>query len=55
MGFTELLTLVLVILKGTGHLSWSWWQVFIPEYIAGGFWLLAALGVTFGVLHLRRR
>lgn len=34
MGFCEVLTLVFVIMKCTGHLDWSWWQVFIPEYVS---------------------
>lgn len=39
-GFPGLLTLVFVIAKITGHLSWSWWWVFCP------IWMGAALFFT---------
>jgi hypothetical protein len=55
MGFTEVLTLIFVVLKATGHLNWPWWQVFIPEYIAAGFWLLAVIGVSLGFFSIRKR
>lgn len=34
MGFTELLTIVFIILKLIGFISWSWWLVLLPEIIA---------------------
>lgn len=34
MGFTEILTVVFVILKLTGAIAWSWWLVLLPELIA---------------------
>lgn len=43
MGFTELLTLLFVFLKGVGYLHWSWWLVFAPEYVAALFWLIVIL------------
>lgn len=55
MGFLEVLTIVLVILKATGHLDWSWWQVFIPEYISAGIVLLAIGGAALGFFSLSRR
>lgn len=30
MGLAEALTIVFVVLKLLGHLSWSWWWVFSP-------------------------
>lgn len=49
MGFTEILTLVFVVLKILGVITWSWWVVFLPEILAGVFYLacfiLAVLGV----------
>lgn len=33
MGFTEVLTLVFVVLKLTGVINWSWWLVLLPELI----------------------
>lgn len=34
MGFTEILTIVFVVLKLIGIISWSWWLVLLPEIIA---------------------
>lgn len=55
MGFLEVLTVVFVILKATGNLDWSWWQVFIPEYISAGLVLLTIAGAALGFVSLRRR
>lgn len=33
MGFTEILTIIFVLLKVFGVISWSWWLVFSPEII----------------------
>lgn len=33
MGFTEILTIIFVLLKAFGVISWSWWLVFSPEII----------------------
>lgn len=35
MGFTEVLTIVFVVLKLLGIINWSWWLVLLPEIIAG--------------------
>ena len=35
MGFTEVLTIVFIVLKLTGIIDWSWILVFLPEIIAG--------------------
>lgn len=34
MGFTEVLTIVFVVLKLLGVISWSWWIVLLPEILA---------------------
>ena len=39
MGFTEVLTIVFVILKLIGAISWSWWLVVLPEIIAIVFYI----------------
>ena len=48
MGFTEILTIIFVILKLTGCITWSWWLVLLPEIIAVGLYLiwLAAVLIT---------
>lgn len=33
IGFLGLLTIVLVILKATHYIDWSWWLVFLPVAI----------------------
>lgn len=44
MGFTEILTIIFVILKVTGHIDWSWWIVFLPEIIAFVLYILIIIG-----------
>ncbi|WP_397539180.1 transmembrane Fragile-X-F protein [Rummeliibacillus pycnus] len=34
MGFAESLTIILIVLKLVGVISWSWWIVLIPELFA---------------------
>jgi hypothetical protein len=40
MGFTEILTIVLVVLKALGYIHIAWWLCFLPEIIAVGLYLL---------------
>lgn len=40
MGFTEVLTIVFIVLKLTSVISWSWWLVLLPELIAFGLYLV---------------
>ena len=39
MGFCELLTIVFIVLKLVGVISWSWWLVLLPEIIAVLFYI----------------
>lgn len=34
MGFTEVLTIIFIVLKLLGVISWSWWLVLLPEILA---------------------
>jgi hypothetical protein len=34
VGFLEVLTLIFVVLKIMGIISWSWWLVVLPEIIS---------------------
>ena len=43
MGFTEVLTVIFVILKFTGTIDWSWWLVLLPEIIACGLYLVIVI------------
>lgn len=44
MGFTEVLTILFIVLKATGYINWSWWLVFTPELVAAAFYLLVLIG-----------
>lgn len=47
IGFFGLLTIVLVALKLTGFINWSWWLVLLPFYGPIAFFLAIAI---FGLL-----
>jgi len=34
IGFCSLLTIVFIVLKLTGVISWSWWIVILPVFIS---------------------
>ena len=40
MGILEILTIVFVVLKLVGVITWSWWLVFLPAIVAAGIYLL---------------
>lgn len=40
MGFTEILTIVFIVLKLLGVITWSWWLVVLPEIIAFSLYLI---------------
>ena len=48
MGFTEILTIIFVLLKVFDVITWSWWLVFLPEIIAIGLYVLAFLIILLG-------
>lgn len=43
IGIAGVLTVVFVILKALGYLSWSWWWVFSPLWISTGIFLVIAI------------
>ena len=49
MGFTEILTIIFVLLKVFGIVSWPWWVVFLPEIIAVVIYLIAFICGLIGV------
>jgi len=50
MGFTEILTLLFIVLKVFGVIAWSWWIVLLPELIAGALYLIfISLYIAFGI------
>jgi hypothetical protein len=50
IGFVGLLTIVFIVLKLIGKITWSWWWVLSPLWISTGLVLLALLGVLIFVL-----
>lgn len=40
IGFNGLLTIVFIVLKLLGKITWSWWWVLSPLWISAGIWIL---------------
>lgn len=51
MGFLEVLTIIFIVLKVVGVISWSWWLVLSPVIIAVGIYgvMLAFFGTILGI------
>jgi hypothetical protein len=52
MGFTEVLTIVFVVLKLVGVIDWNWFLVLLPEIIAlvfYGLMMMSLFGFAFKV------
>lgn len=43
MGFLEILTLIFIVLKLFGIITWSWWLVVLPEIIASIIYIIAII------------
>lgn len=43
MGFTEVLTIVFIVLKLIGIINWSWILVLLPEIIAVSIYIIVIL------------
>jgi len=43
MGFTEVLTVVFIVLKLMGKIEWSWFLVLLPEIIAMVIYFVVAI------------
>lgn len=43
MGFTEVLTIVFIVLKLLGVISWGWFYVLLPEIIAVALYIIVPL------------
>jgi hypothetical protein len=54
MGFTELLTIVFIVLKLLGVISWSWGLVLLPEIIAVAIYLIVFFAGLFGVVSFNK-
>ncbi len=51
VGFCGLLTIVFIVLKILGHITWSWWWVLAPMWIplAIGIGILAVILLFLGI------
>ena len=47
IGFTGLLTIVFIILKLCGIITWSWWWVLSPLWISAILWVILVIIVLF--------
>lgn len=55
MGFTEILTIVFIVLKLLGVITWSWWLVLLPEIIALALYIIVFMCALLGVFDTHRR
>lgn len=54
MGFTEILTIIFIVLKLIGKINWSWWLVLLPEIIAFSFYLLSLIFNVVSAIKMRK-
>ena len=47
IGFAGLLTIVFIILKLCGIITWSWWWVLSPLWISAILWVIVVVIVLF--------
>ena len=43
IGFADLLTIVFIILKLCGIITWSWWWVLSPLWISAILWVILVI------------
>ena len=46
MGFTEILTIIFVVLKLIGKIDWSWWLVLLPEILAAVWYVVLIIAAA---------
>ncbi len=54
IGFVGLLTIVFIVLKLTGYISWSWWWVLSPIWLSTSLFIavLILMGGGWLIYHL---
>lgn len=45
MGFTEILTIIFIVLKLLGVITWAWWVCLLPEIIAGVLYVIVVVAI----------
>ena len=43
MGFTEILTIIFIVLKLLRVITWAWWVYLLPEIIAGVLYVIVVV------------
>jgi hypothetical protein len=51
MGFTEILTIVFIVLKLVGVISWGWFYVLLPEIIAIALYVIGF--IVYAIFYFR--
>ena len=54
IGFVGLLTIIFIVLKLLGKITWSWWWVLSPLWISAGLVFLVLLGILIWVLAVNK-
>lgn len=54
IGFVGLLTIVFIVLKLLGKITWSWWWVLSPLWISAGLTIPVLLGILIWVLAVNK-
>lgn len=53
MGLLEILTIIFVVCKLAGVITWSWWLVFSPILVAVGLYVIIFVGYVIAALKLK--
>lgn len=53
IGFLSLLSIIFIVLKLVGVISWSWWWVLSPILVQVGFWVIMLIGLLIGLLVIK--
>lgn len=54
MGFTEILTIIFIVLKLLGKIDWSWFLVLLPEIIAFAIYIVIVICSACGIGLINR-
>ena len=54
MGFTEVLTIIFIVLKLLGVIDWNWFLVLLPEIIACLVYILALMMIGKQELDIKK-
>ena len=55
MGILEVLTIIFVVLKLIGVITWSWWIVFLPLIISVGLYVVILTLHVIAFVKMKRR